>query len=49
MYDDYIEDIRFLDEPDYAFLKKPFRDLMKKEGYDYDFKFDWLNLNPKKC
>ncbi|KAI3403041.1 hhp1 [Candida oxycetoniae] len=40
-YMDYIKTLRFDDKPDYAYLRKLFRDLFKKENYRYDYVFDW--------
>lgn len=33
--------LRFDEMPDYAFLRKLFRDLFIREGYEYDCVFDW--------
>ncbi|KAI5959244.1 hhp1 [Candida theae] len=40
-YMNYIKTLRFDDKPDYAYLRKLFRDLFKKENYRYDYVFDW--------
>ncbi|TPX47825.1 hypothetical protein SeLEV6574_g02428 [Synchytrium endobioticum] len=32
---------RFDDKPDYSYLRKLFRDLFIREGYHYDYVFDW--------
>merc|ERR1712046_432798 len=37
--------LRFEDKPDYSYLRKLFRDLFFREGYQYDFVFDWTILN----
>ncbi|KFG42614.1 putative casein kinase I, partial [Toxoplasma gondii GAB2-2007-GAL-DOM2] len=38
----YCRSLRFEDRPDYAYLKRLFRDLYIKEGYDdSDREFDW--------
>jgi casein kinase I family protein HRR25 len=29
------------DKPDYLYLRKLFRDLLVREGYQYDYVFDW--------
>jgi len=41
--------LRFEDQPDYTHLKKLLKDLFFREGYQYDFVFDWtiLNFNEK--
>lgn len=33
--------LRFDDKPDYPYLRKLFRDLSVREGYQYDYVFDW--------
>merc|ERR1712137_1102755 len=37
--------LRFEDRPDYAHLKRLLKDLFFREGYQYDFVFDWTILN----
>jgi len=37
----YTRSLRFDDRPDYAYLRKLFRELFVREGYTYDFMFDW--------
>ena len=37
----YCRSLRFEDKPDYPYLKQVFLDLLHKEGYDYDYVFDW--------
>jgi hypothetical protein len=39
--------MRFTDKPDYVYLRKLFRDLFLKEGYQYDCIFDWTKLEKK--
>ena len=34
--------MRFADRPDYSYLRKMFRDLFIREGYQYDCQFDWV-------
>eukprot|EP00854_Cymbomonas_tetramitiformis_P010656 gene10656-12603_t len=36
--------LRFEDKPDYSYLRKLFRDLFIREGYQYDYVFDWTIL-----
>ncbi|XP_020093874.1 casein kinase 1-like isoform X2 [Ananas comosus] len=43
-YFQYCRSLRFEDKPDYAYLKKLFRDLFIREGYQYDYVFDWTVL-----
>lgn len=40
-YMQYVRSLRFDDKPDYAYLRKLFRDLFKTENYRYDYIFDW--------
>jgi len=40
-YFKYCRSLRFEDRPDYAFLRKLFKDAFFREGYVYDFVFDW--------
>ncbi|KAG8726433.1 serine/threonine protein kinase, partial [Ceratobasidium sp. 414] len=37
----YCHVLRFNDKPDYSYLCKLFRDLFVREGYQYDYLFDW--------
>ncbi len=37
----YTRALRFDDKPDYSYLRKLFRDLFTREGYQYDYVFDW--------
>ncbi|KAL5212329.1 hypothetical protein ABZP36_023176 [Zizania latifolia] len=40
-YFHYCRSLRFEDKPDYSYLKKLFRDLFIREGYQLDYIFDW--------
>ena len=40
-YLNYCRQLRFDDKPDYAYLRKLFRDLFFREGFQYDLIFDW--------
>ncbi|XP_062219694.1 casein kinase 1-like [Phragmites australis] len=40
-YFHYCRSLRFEDKPDYTYLKKNFRDLFIREGYQLDYVFDW--------
>ena len=37
----YTRSLRFYDKPDYAYMRKLFRDLFVREGFQYDYVFDW--------
>jgi hypothetical protein len=41
MYLHYVRSLKFDDKPDYDFLRKLFRDLFTRQGYRYDYMFDW--------
>ncbi|CDS11805.1 Putative CK1/CK1/CK1-D protein kinase [Lichtheimia ramosa] len=41
IYLNYVRSLRFDDKPDYSYLRKLFRDLFVREGYQYDYVFDW--------
>ncbi|KAK1414235.1 hypothetical protein QVD17_29977 [Tagetes erecta] len=43
-YFHYCRSLRFDDKPDYAYLKKIFRDLFIREGFQFDYVFDWTIL-----
>lgn len=40
----YCRSLRFDDKPDYSYLRKMFRDLFAREGYQWDYVFDWTIL-----
>lgn len=43
-YFQYCRSLRFDDKPDYSYLRKMFRDLFSREGYQWDYVFDWTIL-----
>ncbi|KAJ8563552.1 hypothetical protein K7X08_032004 [Anisodus acutangulus] len=43
-YFHYCRSLRFDDKPDYSYLKRLFRDLFIREGYQFDDEFDWTTL-----
>ncbi|KAG6393417.1 hypothetical protein SASPL_147658 [Salvia splendens] len=43
-YFHYCRSLRFEDKPDYSYLKRIFRDLFIREGYQFDYVFDWTIL-----
>ncbi|KAG0485068.1 hypothetical protein HPP92_009147 [Vanilla planifolia] len=43
-YFHYCRSLRFDDKPDYAYLKRIFRDLFIREGFQFDYMFDWTIL-----
>uniref|UniRef100_A0A0E0R0C7 non-specific serine/threonine protein kinase n=1 Tax=Oryza rufipogon TaxID=4529 RepID=A0A0E0R0C7_ORYRU len=47
-YFHYCRSLRFEDKPDYSYLKKLFRDVFTREGYQLDYIFDWTtSKNPQ--
>ncbi|KAG2699672.1 hypothetical protein I3843_07G201300 [Carya illinoinensis] len=43
-YFHYCHSLTFDQTPDYGFLKRLFRDLFTREGYEFDYVFDWTIL-----
>ncbi|KAL6984639.1 Casein kinase 1-like protein 2 [Sarracenia purpurea var. burkii] len=43
-YFHYCRSLRFDDKPDYAYLKRIFRDLFIREAFQFDYVFDWTIL-----
>jgi hypothetical protein len=43
----YCRDLKFEEKPDYNHLRRTFKDLFNKRGYEYDYVYDW-NLLEKK-
>jgi casein kinase 1 len=41
-YMTYCRSLRFEDKPDYNYLKRLFRELFVREGFEMDFAFDWV-------
>lgn len=44
-YFEYCRSLRFEDRPDYAYLKRLFKELFYRKGFQYDNMFDWTLLN----
>jgi casein kinase 1/casein kinase I family protein HRR25 len=44
-YFEYCRSLRFEDRPDYAYLKRLFKELFYRKGFQYDNLFDWTVLN----
>ncbi|XP_022723278.1 casein kinase 1-like protein 2 isoform X1 [Durio zibethinus] len=47
-YFHYCRSLRFEDKPDYSYLKRLFRDLFIREGFQFDYVFDWTILKYQK-
>ncbi|XP_058756247.1 casein kinase 1-like protein 1 [Vicia villosa] len=45
LYFHYCRSLRFDEKPDYAYLKRIFRDLFIREGFQFDYVFDWTILS----
>ncbi|XP_042065154.1 casein kinase 1-like protein 10 isoform X1 [Salvia splendens] len=43
-YFHYCRSLRFEDKPDYSYLRRLFRELFIREGYQFDYVFDWTIL-----
>jgi hypothetical protein len=48
IYLNYCKSIRFEDKPDYSYLKRIFKELFFKQGYQYDYMYDWNILRLRK-
>ncbi|KAH7283188.1 hypothetical protein KP509_35G065400 [Ceratopteris richardii] len=44
----YCQTLRFIDKPDYMYIRKLFRDLFYREGFEFDYVFDWTLLKYSK-
>ena len=44
-YFEYCRALRFDDKPDYAYLKRLFKELFFRKGFQFDAMFDWTLLN----
>jgi len=43
-YQNYVRSLRFEEKPDYAYLRQLIRNLFHRQGFSYDYVFDWNNL-----
>ena len=43
-YFKHIRSLRFDEKPDYAYLRRLFRNLFHRNGFEYDHVFDWTEL-----
>ena len=41
LYMEYTRDLDFDEERDYDYLRDLFKDLFRRDGFRYDFGFDW--------
>jgi len=42
IYLNYCRGLKFEEKPDIGYLRKLFKDLFYRMGYEYDFVFDWM-------
>ena len=42
----YCKSLKFEDDPNYDYLQQLLKDVFVRNGYDYDFNFDWRNEIP---
>ena len=40
-YHNYVRSLRFEEKPDYAYLRQLIRNLFHRQGFSYDYVFDW--------
>lgn len=40
--------IRFDERPNYAAMRTMFKELFQRNGYKYDYQYDWVIMNEKK-
>jgi len=41
-YLSYCRNLKFEEKPDYTYLRKLFKDLMHKNGFECDYLYDWI-------
>jgi len=46
-YLNYCRTLKFEDKPDYSYLRKMFKELFIREGYELDYMYDWTLPNPE--
>mmetsp|Transcript_5988 Transcript_5988/g.767 ORF Transcript_5988/g.767 Transcript_5988/m.767 type:complete len:159 (+) Transcript_5988:506-982(+) len=44
-YINYVRALKFEDRPDYGYIRRMFKELFVREGFEYDYVFDWTLLN----
>lgn len=42
-YCSYCRMLKFEDKPDYSYVRSLFKNLLKAQEYDYDYKYDWVD------
>ena len=46
-YMNYCRDLKFEEKPDYNYLRRIFKDLFNRQGFEYDYVYDWQLLERK--
>ena len=41
-YLEYCRKLRFDEKPDYAYLRRMFKELFIREGFEFDYVYDWI-------
>lgn len=44
----YCRDLKFDEKPDYNYLRREFKNLFSRRGYEFDYVYDWNILDKKK-
>ncbi len=42
LYLSYCRGLKFEEKPDYTYLRKLFKDLMARNGLEWDYQYDWI-------
>lgn len=40
----YVKNLKYYEKPDYYYIKQLFKNLYKRKGYKFDYKYDWNKL-----
>lgn len=44
----YCRNLDYEEKPNYSEMRKMFKDLFHRQGYSFDYKYDWVILNEKR-